>query len=105
MRQHDTRSHPMKGRAARANGCPHNAELVGDWLALRQQLAVVTASSAVVTSHQLKCCWSWNRSEACSPHPMSRLALVCSAASETPPLRLKRSILPLPARQCRPIGR
>ncbi|MGH3776992.1 MAG: sigma factor-like helix-turn-helix DNA-binding protein [Pseudonocardiaceae bacterium] len=53
MRQHDTWSHPMKDRMAPANGNPHNAELVDDLLSLRQQLAVVTASPAVATAHQL----------------------------------------------------
>ncbi len=51
--RHDTQSHTTKGHTVRANGRPHNAELVGGLLSLRQQLAVVTASPAVVTAHQL----------------------------------------------------
>jgi hypothetical protein len=48
--RHDTQSHTTKGHPVRANGRPHNAELVGGLLSLRQQLAVVTASPAVVTA-------------------------------------------------------
>jgi hypothetical protein len=53
MRQHDTWSHPLTGRTAQANGRPHNAELVGELLSLRQQLAMVTASPAVAMAHQV----------------------------------------------------
>jgi hypothetical protein len=48
MSQRDPQLRPAKGR-----GQPRTTDLVGDLLSLRRQIAVVAASPAIVTAHQL----------------------------------------------------